>query len=223
VVSGLSRRLPDATVCTHPVSADVTDAAAFRRAVALCREKAGPIDSLVYGAGYGAMGKTLAIPTNEAERTFAVNYWGLVTACGEVVPEMVARRRGSVIAVLSIVALRAVTHEAHYAASKAAADRYLGCLAREVSGAGVCVQRVLPGYVPTGFFVASRWFGMEKPPSVSGSGITAEDVAARVLRGVSGRRIDPLLGWRERVIALSDRLAPGLYDRVLDYRQGQRG
>jgi hypothetical protein len=47
---------------------------------------------------------------------------------------------------------------------------------------------------------------------VQGSGVTAADVAASVVRLVDGQEVSPILGWRERLVTTAGRVAPGLYE-----------
>ncbi|MDP9148770.1 MAG: SDR family oxidoreductase [Myxococcota bacterium] len=220
VVSGLSRRASaaDAVDSSHPC--DVTEPTSLRTAIAAAVAAHGPPEVLVYAAGMPAMGRTLAVPEAEARRCFEVNFWGLDRAVREVLPLMSERRRGAIIGLSSIAALRAVPYEAFYAASKAAAARYLGCLAHEGTKIGVRVHYLNIGYIDTGFAEKGGWFGMPTP-SGRGSGLRPEDVAEAVLDLLSGHRISDTIGWKERAIALADRLVPELYDRLLRWREGR--
>jgi short-subunit dehydrogenase len=219
VVSGLSRRdsPADAVDSSHPC--DVTDLQSLRAALAGAMGAHGPPDVLVYAAGMPAMGHTLAVPQAEARRCFEVNFWGLDRAVREVLPVMSERQNGAIIAVSSLVALRAVPYEAFYAASKAAAARYLGCLAHEGARVGVRIRYLNVGYVDTGFAERGGWFGMDAPKGGSGSGVSPGDVAEAAMRLLAGSRISDVVGWKERAITIVDRLVPELYDRLLRLRQ----
>jgi short-subunit dehydrogenase len=131
------------------------------------------------------------------------------------------RRAGVVVAVLSVAALRAIPFESYYAAAKAGAARYLDCLAHELEPEGVAVRYLCPGFIDTGFLEKSSWFGVD-PPRVRGSGTTTEDVARAVVGAIERGPRARVLGWRERVITLADRLSPGLYDAVLRRRHRRR-
>ena len=138
-----------------------------------------------------------------------------------VLPDMMDRRRGSIVLVSSIVALRPVPHEAFYAASKAAAARYLGCLAFEAARARVNVQMLHVGFVDTGFSERAGWFGMDKPAR-GGSGTNPAEVGAAICDLLARGAPSAVLGWKERAIALGDRVAPNLYDRLLKLRGGSK-
>lgn len=219
VVSGLARRdsPPHAVDSSH--TCDVTEPSTLQAAVRSAVAAHGPPDVMVYAAGLPAMGKTLAVPREAARRCFEVNFWGLDAAVREVLPLMSERRRGTILGLSSLVALRPVPHEAFYAASKAAAARYLGCLAHEAAPQGVRIKFLNVGYVDTGFAQRGGWFGMPTPTDGSGSGVGPDDVAEATIRLLASERGSSILGWKENVIAAADRIFPELYDRLLRSRR----
>src|SRR5690606_24354119 len=85
----------------------------------------------------------------EACRT--ANLDALVHVVGAVVPGMVSRGRGDLVAVLSIAAVHTFPGAAPYCAAKAGALAFIRCVREEVRGAGVRVCAVLPGSVDTPF------------------------------------------------------------------------
>ena len=221
VVSGLARRESPADGVDASFTCDVTDEATLQAALRAAVAKYGPPDVLVYAAGVPAMGKTLAVPRDVARRAFEVNFWGMDSTVREILPIMSARRRGTIVGLSSIVALRPVPNEAFYAASKAAAARYLGCLAHEAAKDGVKVKFLNVGYVDTGFAQKGAWFGMDAPAAGAGggSGVKPEDVAEATMRLLEGDRMSGIIGWKENAIALADRVFPELYDRLLRSRK----
>ena len=175
-VSNLARRAaPQGSVDTS-YACDVTSTDEVRSAVGRAISTHGPCDVVVYASGVPAMGRTTDIPEEDARRCFEVNFWGLDRVVRAVLPAMMELRRSSILAVSSLVALRAVPFEAYYAASKAAVARYLGCLAHEARKGNVRVQALHIGLIDTGFFERGGWHGMAVP-SVRGSGVTPADVA----------------------------------------------
>jgi short-subunit dehydrogenase len=212
---GRSAAGPGAWAC------DVTDPRSVAAAFAASTEAQGEPRALVYCAGTGVFGRTAAIPQASARECMDVGFWGMDTCVREVLPAFERRGSGQIVGVLSVVAMVGVAHEAYYAASKAAAQRYLDCLRVELEPGGVRVRYVCPGYVATGFRERSSWFGLE-PASVQGSGVTAADVAATVVRVVGGEDRSPVLGWRERLVTTAGRVAPGVYEswQVLRRKRG---
>jgi short-subunit dehydrogenase len=204
---GRSASGPGAFAC------DVTDRRSVVAAFAEATAALGEPRALVYSAGWGVFGRGTAIPEADARACMDAGFWGMDACVREVLPAFERRGSGTLVGVLSVVAMIGVAHEAYYAASKAAAQRYLDCLRVELEPEGIRVRYVCPGYVATGFRERARWFGLPRPPEVRGSGVTAADVAATVVRVVEGQDVSPILGWRERVITTAGRVAPGAYER----------
>jgi short-subunit dehydrogenase len=216
-VWGLARRSSGGAV-DFSLPCDVSLPEELEAALREALEKGGAPSRFVYASGAAIMGKSLEAPTESARRVFEVNFWGMERAIRLVYPAMARRRQGSILAVLSLAALRAVPFEAHYAASKAACARYLECFAHEASNEGVRVSYIAPGYVETGFLQRADWFGMP-PVTVRGSGVTPDEVASAALALMDGRRRSPIIGWREKAIAIADRVLPGAYDELLRLRR----
>jgi short-subunit dehydrogenase len=217
-VSNLSRRPAPAHGADASYPCDVTSTGGVSGAVEAALADRGPCDVLVYAAGAAAMGRTLEVPEAEARRCFEVNFWGLDRVVRSVLPSMMERRRGAILVVSSLVALRAVPFESYYAASKAAVARYMGCLAHEARRGRVRVHALHLGLVQTGFFERAGWYGM-RVPDVKGSGVGPGDVARAAMQLLESDKAEAVLGWKERLIVLGDRLVPRLYDRFLRLRE----
>ena len=103
--------------------------------------------------------------------------------------------------------------ESYYAASKAAAARFLECLQLEYGHKKIGFICVFPGLLNTGFRRSAAWYGLK--PAFADEGADPQKTAHAVIDLLEGKRKTRILGWRERAIALADRLLPGLYDRVV--------
>lgn len=116
--------------------------------------------------------------------TIETNVTGLLRVTRAVLPGMMARGRGHIVNLGSIVTLRPTGGLAAYAASKAAVHAFSDTLRTEVKGTGIRVTEVLPGTARTGF-AAARWRGDQAEADAFYGGfktlLTAEDVARTVL------------------------------------------
>jgi NAD(P)-dependent dehydrogenase (short-subunit alcohol dehydrogenase family) len=79
----------------------------------------------------------------------AVNFEGVVTATQAVLPGMIARGFGRIIAIASVAGLKGYPYVTAYCASKHAVVGFTRALAQEVAKTGVTVNAVCPGYVET--------------------------------------------------------------------------
>lgn len=128
---------------------------------------AGRVDVLVSNAGLGSFGDLAALPPDEVERLLRINLVAPVELTRALLPGMLARRRGHVVLVGSIVGAVGRPREAVYAAAKAGLAVFAESLRAEVSGSGVGVSLVVPVAVDTGFFAArGEPYGRRRPRPV---------------------------------------------------------
>jgi NAD(P)-dependent dehydrogenase (short-subunit alcohol dehydrogenase family) len=136
------------------VEADVTDPAAFERAVSAVRERFGGIDVVVANAGIGAGGLVRSVDPAAFERVLEVNLlgtWRTVRAC---LPSVI-ERRGYVLVVASMAAVVHAPGMAAYCASKAGAEAFANSLRLEVRHLGVDVGVAYFGFIDTDLVRAS--------------------------------------------------------------------
>lgn len=133
------------------VQADVTDEAQVAAMCARVREAYGWIDVLVNNAGV-ALPQMLLTDCTKADwqRVFDVNAAGAFLVSRAVLPEMIAKKRGSIVNVSSVWGVAGGSCEAAYSASKAALVGLTKALAKEAAPSGVRVNCVAPGFIQTG-------------------------------------------------------------------------
>lgn len=145
----LAREIDSAGGTACAAVADVGARAALHRAFRELEAALGPTDVLVANAGFGAPTRLDPLNIDEVEQTFRVNLMGVVYAIEAVLPGMLDRRRGQIVAVSSLAGDRGLPGEAAYCASKAAVNVYLQSLRADLHGRGICVTTVCPGFVQT--------------------------------------------------------------------------
>jgi len=136
------------------IALDLTDGDSIRDFARRAEAEAGPIEILVSNAGDVQPLTTVADPA-EFARQLQVNLLGAQALAHEIVPRMVARRRGDVVFVTSEVAESPRTHMAAYVASKAGLEGFARAMAMECEGTGVRVGIVRPG--PSNTEQGSTW------------------------------------------------------------------
>jgi len=110
------------------------------------------IDVLVNNAGVGWMGRLHEMPEAKVEELLATNLNGVIATTQAALPGMLARRKGVIINVASVVGFRASPYAAVYSATKHAMVGLSHALRGELSGTGVKVCVVYPGVTDTEFF-----------------------------------------------------------------------
>lgn len=140
----------------------------------------GPLAGLVNNAGLRRESLLALTPDADWDAVVDASLGGAFRCCRAVLRGMVSRRRGAIVNVASLSALRGVAGQAAYSAAKAGLLGMTRSLAREVGRRGVRVNAVVPGFVATDMTAdlppdkAEALRAMECLPS----GVTPADVAA---------------------------------------------
>ena len=134
------------------ITVDVADAESTEAMATQTIQRFGRIDILVNNAAvYGGLKLTPfeQIPEAEWDRVMAVNVKGIWLCCKAVIPTMKQQGRGKIINISSDTIWMGVPLFLHYVASKGAVFALTRALARELSGTGIHVNTITPGYTRT--------------------------------------------------------------------------
>jgi len=122
------------------------DAQAFVKAVIA---KWGRVDVLVNNAGVARDGILAMVPDDDVDTVIDLNLKGTIYVTRLVSRRMLARGRGHIVNISSIVGRSGYRGLAVYSATKAALDGFTRALARELGSRGIIVNGVAPGYLRT--------------------------------------------------------------------------
>lgn len=128
---------------------DLNDVAAIPAFVRELRARIGPIYGLVNNAGLGTEGLLANMPDPDIEALIRLNTLSPILMTKYVVRGMMAKGRGRVINISSIIASTGYNALSVYAATKASLVGFTKSLAREVGRVGVTVNAIAPGFIDT--------------------------------------------------------------------------
>lgn len=128
---------------------DLADRAAPDELVRRIEGELGPLSGLVNNAGLLREALLALTSDEEWDAVLDINLGGAFRCCRAVLPGMVSRRRGAIVNVASLSAVRGLPGQAAYAASKAGLVGLTRSLAREVGKRGIRANAVLPGLIAT--------------------------------------------------------------------------
>ncbi len=127
----------------------VTDRVGLKKLTRELVEKWGGIDILVNNAAINR-GDNFATTTDRAwDEIINTNVGSLFAVTKPIYKQMIRQRKGSILNITSIGALRALPTAVHYATSKAAMIGFTKCLSREAGTFGVQVNAIAAGIFDT--------------------------------------------------------------------------
>ena len=135
--------------------ADVADKASLVSAFEDAEKAFGPVDGLFANAGTGGVfGPILQCPDDLFEAVIRTNLTSVFWAIKQVLPGMMARKKGSIVVTGSLASERGMPDNAAYVASKHGLLGLARAVASEVARSGVRVNCVLPGLIETPMLMA---------------------------------------------------------------------
>lgn len=207
-----------------PAAADVAvlplDLEGFDAAEAAARAAGafGPIDVLVNNAGLSQ--RSLVADTDLAvyRRLMELDFFAPVALTKAVLPAMLERRSGHVVAVSSVAGKVATPLRSGYAAAKHALHGFYDALRAEVHDRGIAVTVVMPGFIRTDVSVnalTASGAPQGTMDAAQAKGMDPLACADRIWRAVAGNRSEATMGGLETWVVLLQRLSPRLVERVM--------
>jgi short-subunit dehydrogenase len=205
-VALLARREPLLQTLVQEIEA--AGGRALLDAVARAEAAFGPVQRLVANAGGGDRTRVDDFRAAHVEQVLALNVGGTANCFEAVLPGMLARGAGHLVAVGSLAAYRGLPDAAAYSAAKAALSNLVESLRIDLAPRGVDVTLLLPGFVRAD---PSRRRKRRKPFQLE-----LEDATGRMERAIRARRRRYAFPW-PLVLAMGvGRAMPApLYDRLL--------
>lgn len=198
---------------------DLADAdslpAVAERALAL----RGGIDLLVNNGGISQRALAKDTKLDVDRRIMEVNYFSAVALTKAVLPNMLLRGRGRIVAVSSVVGYVGTPMRSAYSASKHALHGFFESLRAELNGTGVSVTLVCPGFIRTNVSYAA--LGGDGTPhgqmaDFQASGMDPDVCAQRIVAGIDANKPEILVGGpRELSAVYLRRFLPNVYRKVI--------
>ncbi|MEX2453421.1 MAG: SDR family oxidoreductase [Rhodospirillaceae bacterium] len=211
---------------------DVTDAAAVETAASAVLGRYGRVDILVNNAGLTQRARLVDTSLAVYRQVMEVNYFGPLMLTKAVLPSMISRGAGHVVAVSSVAGKYGSAMRSGYCGAKHAVQGLFDALRAEVEGAGIAVTVAVPGAVRTRVSInalTADGTPYDRMDPFLETGMSPEDCAARILDAVRARRREVLIatGAARRHVLLQ-RLSPALLSWTMRRRRpanasGRRG
>lgn len=138
------------------VELDVTDDTSVERGVATVLARAKRLDVLINNAGIGSMGISETFTTEQLQKLFDVNVFGVQRALRAVLPALRSQGNGLIVNIGSVLGRMTFPFLGLYGASKFALEALTDSYRYELAQLGIDVVLVQPSYYPTNIFASSQ-------------------------------------------------------------------
>ena len=193
---------------------DVTDPESFATFLDKARaDGRGHIDVLINNAGVMPVGPFLDHSEQAVRTAVEVNFYGVLTGCRLVLPEMVRRRQGHIVNVASLAGMLAVPGQALYAGTKFAVVGLSTALADEFEPQGVQISCVMPTFTNTELIAGTNATGAARP-------VQPEDIAAAIVKTLNRPKTAVSVPYPLRFVAAATVFLPPRGRRWLSARMG---
>ena len=190
-------------------TADVRDAKAVREAADVFRRELGPIDILIANAGIGTSDHATRLTPEHAANVIGINVLGAVNSVAAVLPEMVERKQGRLVAISSLAAYRGLAKSAAYCASKSALTAYFESLRIDLRHTGVGVTIIHPGFIKTAL-TSGR--GAKMPYLME-----LEDGVKKIVSAIEKEKKIYAFPWQlATIVRASMLMPPAMYDWIAE-------
>jgi short-subunit dehydrogenase len=204
--------LPDGHGEILAITADVTDAAAMQNAVQQTMERFGRLDILVANAGIGHRGAVVEAEWQDLETLLRTNIDGVLHSIRAAVPAMRQSGGGHIVTISSVVYNLVAPYAATYSASKAFVTSLAQSLRLELESDDIWVTDILVGRTHTEF--NEKRLGAGKRTGENLPTMTADRVAAAIVKATKGRNKTVVLRFFDRLVIWGNILVPGLIGRI---------
>jgi short-subunit dehydrogenase len=197
------------TVC---IAADLGVSGAAARVIEEATSAQGAVDALVNCAGVNDFGRFAAASPERIETLILTNLLAPIQLCRAVLPGMLARGRGRLVNVGSVMGGVGFAGFGVYCATKFGLRGFSEALRRELKDSGVSVAYVAPRYTRTALNTAA----MDRMARAVRMNTDAPERAAEsILAAVNGVKAEHTIGVMERLLVRVNGLLPGLVDTSL--------
>ena len=146
-LDALAREAQAAGATVEPLVMDVTQADATMERLRELDGECGGLDLVVANAGVGGVTYGKRLQWERVKAIIDTNVTGAAATLSAVLPRMVERRRGHLVGVSSLAAVRGLAGHGAYSASKAFLATFMESLRVDLAGTGVRVTCIYPGFV----------------------------------------------------------------------------
>lgn len=187
---------------------DVTNEDAVLAAAEEFKHEFEHIDVLIANAGIGGNNaETRAMQPLAVKKVIDINLMGAVNSVHAVLPGMLKRGSGQIVAISSLAGFRGLPRSAAYSASKAGMTAFFESLRLDVKHQGVDVTIIQPGFIKTPLTSGRE----ARMPFI----MDLDDAIPLFIKAIEKKKRFAAFPWQLATFVRAGKFMPGwLYDRV---------
>ena len=186
----------------HPIQAEVLVAdLANEEDVESVERRVVQLDNLAFlinSAGFGTSGKFASSDLTKQIKMIEVHVLASVRLSRAALPAMIARQTGAIINLSSVISFLPAPGNVTYCATKAYLNVFSQALQAELSGTGVQVQALCPGFTHTEFHDSPELAAFDDHPIPEALWMSADDVVSHSLECVRRNNVICVPGFKNR-------------------------
>ena len=214
----------NAQLNVHTRVVDLCDRSQIDQLVGWLEQNKIDIDFLVNNAGLGDYGPIATSDIERDDRIIQVNIAALTSLTRQLLPRMIARKRGAILNVSSSAGFLPIPGMAVYAATKAYVNSFTEALRAELRGTGVSVTALCPGPVQTEFGDVAKRPGGQPERGPEFTYVSVENVVRETLAAIESDKPLVIPGAVMKLAMFLVRIIPMPILRLAGrLRAGQRG
>jgi short-subunit dehydrogenase len=183
----LASELAD-SVDFHCIDADLGSIEGVARTMEAIRQR-GPVTYLVNNAGFGTFGNFDQVPIEGQRAMVSLHIDASISLCRAAIPFMREQGSGTIINVSSLGSFVPGKGMAVYGATKAFLNYYSQALQAELSGTGIEVQALCPGFTRTEFHEPMIEEGFDRERIPEKMWMTSQEVVAASLAALGSAQV----------------------------------
>ncbi len=207
MLADLVERCQTAGGTARAFACDVTDPDALQKAADEFRGEFDRVDVMIANAGIGGNNpETRAYEPAAVKKLIDINLLGAVNAVHAVVPQMLERGSGHLVAISSLAGFRGLPKSAAYSASKAGMTAFFESVRLDVKHRGVDVTIIQPGFIKTPLTSGRH----HKMPYL----MELDDAVPLFIKAIENKKKFAAFPWQLATIVRAGKFMPAwLYDR----------
>jgi NAD(P)-dependent dehydrogenase (short-subunit alcohol dehydrogenase family) len=188
---------------------DVTRADEVQKAADAMQAEFGRIDMLIANAGIGGNNsETRELQPDAVRKVIEINLLGAVNSVHAVLPHMLEKRSGHLVAISSLAGIRGLPKSAAYSASKAGMTAFFESVRLDVQPRGIDVTIIQPGFIKTPLTAGRE----NKMPFI----MELDDAIPLFIRAIEKKKKFAAFPWQLATFVRAGKVFPAwMYDRII--------